>query len=86
MLAKTRGIVLHTIPYNDTYSIAHIYTEVFGRAAYLIPRKRGRKSAFSNALFSPLSVVEMEVVHQNKRDLYRIKEIRMCFFANRDLL
>lgn len=79
MLVKTRGIVLHTLAYNDTYSIIHIYTEVFGRAAYLVPRKRGKKTNLSKALYIPLSVVEMEVEHQNKRELHRVKECRMCF-------
>lgn len=79
MLVKTRGIVLHTLAYNDTYSIIHIYTEAFGRAAYLVPRKRGKKTSLSKALYIPLSVVDMEVEHLNKRDLHRIKECRMCF-------
>lgn len=79
MLVKTRGIVLHTMAYNDTYSIAHIYTEAFGRAAYLVPRKKGKKTALSKALFIPLSVVEMEVEHLNKREIHRIKETRLCF-------
>ncbi len=79
MLIKTRGIVLHTIAYNDTYSIAHIYTEAFGRASYLVPRRKGKKTNLSKALFIPLSVIEMEVEHLNKRDLHRIKETRMCF-------
>lgn len=79
MLVKTRGIVLHTIAYNDTYSITHIYTEAFGRASYLVPRRKGKKATLSKALFIPLSVIEMEVEHLNKRDLHRIKETRMCF-------
>lgn len=79
MLVKTRGIVLHVIPYNDKYAIVHIYTEVFGRAAYLVSRSRGKKSSVSKALFMPLSVLEMEVEHLNKRDLHRIKEARLCY-------
>lgn len=79
MLKKTRGIVLHAIAYNDNYSIIHVYTEEFGRASYLVPRKQGKKHALSKALFIPLSVIEMDVEHRNKRDLHRIKESRMCF-------
>jgi DNA repair protein RecO (recombination protein O) len=79
MLVKTRGIVLHTIAYNDTYSITHIYTEAFGRASFLVPRRKGKRTNLSKALFIPLSVVEMDVEHLNKRDLHRIKETRMCF-------
>lgn len=79
MLSKTRGIVLHTIPYNDKYAIIYMYTEAFGRVSYLVSRNRGRKSTVSKALFMPLSVLEMEVDHQTKRDLHRIKETKNCF-------
>jgi DNA repair protein RecO (recombination protein O) len=56
-----------------------MYTETFGRASYLVAHSRGKKSAVSRALFMPLSVVEMEVEHQNKRDLHRIRETKLCF-------
>lgn len=79
MLSKTRGIVLHSIPYNDTYSIVYMYTEAFGRASYLVARRRGKKSPVSKALFMPLSVLDMEVEHLNKRELHRVKEAKLCF-------
>lgn len=79
MLSKTRGIVLHSIPYNDKYAIIYMYTEAFGRASYLVARNRGKKSTVSKALFMPLSVLEMEVEHLNKRDLHRIKETKLCY-------
>lgn len=79
MLSKTRGIVLHFIPYNDKYAIIYMYTEGFGRVSYLISRNRGKKSPISKALFMPLSILEMEVDHQNKRELQRIKEVKPCF-------
>ena len=63
MLCKTRGIVLHSIPYNDKYSIIYMYTEAFGRASYLVARSRGKKSSVSKALFMPLSVVELRLLH-----------------------
>lgn len=67
---------MHSIPYNDKYSIVYMYTEAFGRASYLVSRSRGKKTAVSKALFLPLSVLEMEVEHLNKRDLHRIKEAK----------
>lgn len=82
MLSKTRGIVLHAFPYNDKYTIIHMYTEVYGRVAYLVSFNRGKKSAVSKSLFMPLSVLEMDVDHQPKRDLHRIKETRLCFTLN----
>ena len=43
MLQKTLGIVLHTLKYKDTSLIADIYTEVAGRASFMvsIPRSQG---------------------------------------------
>lgn len=79
MLTKTQGIVLHSIPYNDKYAIIYMYTRVFGRASYLVPRSRGKRSFVSKALFLPLSVLDLEVDHQNKRDLHRIRESKSCF-------
>ncbi len=68
---------MHSIPYNDKYSIVYMYTEAFGRASYLVSRSRGKRTAVSKALFLPLSVLEMEVEHLNKRDLHRIKEAKL---------
>jgi DNA repair protein RecO (recombination protein O) len=56
-----------------------MYTEAFGRVSYLVARSRGKKSRVSKSLFMPLSVLEMEVEHQNKRDLHRIRETKLCF-------
>ncbi|MDR2918929.1 MAG: DNA repair protein RecO [Tannerella sp.] len=82
MLYTTRGIILHTMPYNDKYVIVHAYTEISGRMSYLVARARSRKSKVSHALFMPLSVLEMEVDHSHNRDLQRIKETRISFPLN----
>lgn len=79
MLSKTRGIVLHSIPYNDKYAIIYMYTEVFGRVSYLVARNRGKKTNVSKALFMPLSVIEMDVEHFNNRDLHKIRETKLCY-------
>lgn len=78
MLSKTRGIVLHTIPYNDKYAIIYVYTEAYGRVSYLVSRNRGKRSTVTKTLFIPLSVLELEVDHSNSRDLQRIKESKCC--------
>ena len=79
MLCKTRAIVLHNLPYNDSYAIINMYTQAYGRVSYLVPRSRGKKSQLSKAVFMPLSVVELEADHQAKRDMQRIKEAKLCF-------
>ena len=76
MLHKTRGIVLHTLPYGDKYLIVAIYTELFGRVGYLITPARRGKRGVAQALVMPLSLLELEVEHRNDRDLQRIREAR----------
>ena len=76
MLHKTKGIVLHCLPYNDKYIIINMYTEGFGRVSYITPNTHGRKSKVSRALLQPLSILDMEVEHLNNRDIQRIKEAK----------
>jgi len=77
MLYKTRGIVLNSLPYNDTYAITLIYTEEFGRMSYLTAQSKSRKSKVPRALFHPLALLDLEVEHQNLRSIQRIKEIKI---------
>ncbi len=60
MLQKTKGIVLHTLKYNDTSIIVDIYTELSGRASFLVAVPRSRKAAVKSVLFQPLSFIEFE--------------------------
>ncbi|MCB2197666.1 MAG: DNA repair protein RecO [Bacteroidetes bacterium] len=76
MLHKTRGIVLNHIKYSETSIIVTIYTEMFGRQAYIINGVRGKKSKIKANLFQPLFLLDMEVYHKPKRDLQRAKEIQ----------
>ena len=77
MLHKTRGIVLHSLPYSDKYAITLIYTEEFGRTTYLTSQSVSRKSKVPRSLFHPLAILDLEVEHQNLRDIQRIKEIKI---------
>lgn len=74
MYDKTRGIVLHTIPYNDTLSVVHIYTERYGRMAYTLPRGAGRAAKMARALYMPMSLLELEVENRPGRSMQRIRE------------
>ncbi len=86
MLEKTRGIVLHTIPYKDNYSIVHIYTEHFGRVSYMVSGGSRKRRGGSRSLFMPLSVLDMDVEHGNRRDIQRIKRGASLFPFYRDSL
>ncbi len=79
MQVKTKGIVLHSVKYSDSASIITIYTEQFGRASYMIYGINKKKSALRPALLQPLSLVEIDIVHQPGKDLQRIKELQMFY-------
>lgn len=79
MLYKTRGIVLHHIKYSETSVIVTIYTESFGRQAYIINGVRSKKAKIKANILQPLFLLDMEVYHKPKNDLQRVKEIQNDF-------
>ena len=74
MYEKTRGIVLYTIPYNDTLSVVHIFTEKYGRVSYTLPRGTGRTAKMARALYMPLSLLELDIEMRSGREMQRIRE------------
>lgn len=76
MFHNTQGVVLSTTKYNDRFSIAQVFTLDFGRTAYLVPISKNRKSKINQALFFPLSVLDMEVEHFPLRDIHRLKDVQ----------
>lgn len=82
MLQKTRGIVLHTLRYKDSSLIVDIYTEVSGRASFLVNVSRNRKSSVKSVLFQPLALVEFEADFRANSRLYKMKEAKLlCPFT-----
>ena len=76
MLQKTLGIVLHTLKYKDTSLIADIYTEVAGRASFMVSIPRSRKAAVKPVLFQPLALVELEADFRPNATIYKVKEAK----------
>lgn len=76
MLQKTKGIALHYIKYGDSSIIAHIYTDIFGRQAYIVNGVRSKKSKIRLSFFQPLSILELDVYYKPNREIQRIKDLR----------
>lgn len=76
MLQKTVGIVLHTLKYSDTFHIVEMYTELSGRASFLVKVPRSRKAAVKSVLFQPFSLIEFEADIRPNSTLYKIKEAK----------
>lgn len=76
MLQKTQGIVLHVLKYKDTSLIVDIYTEMVGRASFMVGIPRSRKSMVKSVLFQPLALVEIEADFRPNVTIYRVKEAK----------
>jgi len=76
MLQKTRGIVLRSLKYGETGLITTIYTEAFGRMAFIMQGIHGKKSSVKGNLLKQLFLLEMDVEYKPGRELQRVKEIK----------
>ncbi len=76
MIYKTRGISLHFIKYGERSIIARIFTEKFGMQSYIVNSIRSSKARTRIALFQPLSLLDLVVYHNKKKDIHRISEIK----------
>ncbi len=76
MLQRISGIVLRTVKYKDTSFIADVYTDVLGRASFMVTMSRSRKSSVKSVLFQPLALVELEADIRPNTTIYKVKEAK----------
>ncbi len=79
MLYKTRGIALSYIRYKESSIIARIFTETFGMQSYIVNGIRSKNAKTRIALFQPLTMLDLVVYNNNKKDINRISEIKSDF-------
>ncbi len=79
MLYKTRGVALSYIKYRETSIIAKIYTEVFGIQSYIVNGVRSKNGKIKIALFQPLTLLDLVVYYNKKKEINRISEIKNGF-------
>lgn len=73
---STRAIVLHRTPYNERYSIVHLYTLELGRIGVLVPSSSRARSA-RHLLSFPLSEVELTLSLRPRSDLAQLGEVQL---------
>jgi DNA repair protein RecO (recombination protein O) len=81
MIAQTKAIVLHTVKYSETSVITTLYTEKFGKQAYIINGIRSPKSKSKTGLLQPLTLLDIEAYHHPGREIQRMKEFRIGYVA-----
>lgn len=82
MIYQTKGIVLNRVQYGETSLIVNVYTEKFGRQAYIVKGGRSKKSVSKSNLFRPFFLLEMEVYHREGKNIQSLKEVRITEALN----
>ena len=76
MYEKLHGIVLNVIRYNDRHNIAHVYTDAHGMMSFLVAQGVTRGARLRNAMFMPLSLIELEARRMPGRELATMRDVR----------
>jgi DNA repair protein RecO (recombination protein O) len=79
MIHHTNGIVLKTIKYGETSVVVNIFTNLFGIQSYLVNGVRSSGKSGRAHFFQPTSMLEMEVYHNELKNLQRIKEFKWSY-------
>ncbi|HEU5054756.1 MAG TPA: DNA repair protein RecO [Hanamia sp.] len=76
MIHTTKGIVIRTVKYGETSVIVSIFTELFGIQSYLVNGVRTSGKSTKAHFFQPSSLLEMQVYHNELKNLQRIKDLK----------
>ncbi|HRH60934.1 MAG TPA: DNA repair protein RecO [Chitinophagaceae bacterium] len=81
MTHKTKGIVLRTVKYGETSVIVTVLTELFGLQSYIVKgvRQASKKGAAKAVYFQPAAMLQMEVYHNELKNLQFIREYEWAF-------
>jgi DNA repair protein RecO (recombination protein O) len=87
MVHATKGIVLRTVKYGDTSIITTVYTELFGIQSYIVKgvRRSSKTSAGKAGFFQPSAMLDMEVYHNEQKQLQFIKEYQWSYLYEKVL-
>lgn len=76
MLTKCRAIAIKTIDYSESSIILKCYTSSYGMQSYLVNGVRKHKGAIRPSQVLPLTLLELDVYHQDNKSIQRIKELK----------
>lgn len=79
MLQKTKCIILHQIKYSDSGVILQVYTREFGRQSIMVKGMRSRKSGKYNALFQPMSILDVVIYFRETHDIHLLREFTVSY-------
>ena len=76
MIHQTKGIVLRSVKYGETSLVVSIFTELFGIQSYMVNGVRTSGKNVKAHYFQPSSILDLQVYHNELRNLQRIKEVK----------
>lgn len=76
MLNKCKAIVIKTVDYSETSVVLTCYTDLYGVQTYMVNGVRSKKGSIRPSQLLPLTLLEVEVYHQQNKNMQRIKELR----------
>jgi DNA repair protein RecO (recombination protein O) len=79
MLHKTKAIILHHIKHTDNSLLLHAYTQELGRTTYVVNGIKSKRCVLKPAFLSPLSILDLDVEHNPKKEIHRIKESKPAY-------
>jgi len=82
MLEKSRAIALSYIRYSETSIIANVYTEKFGRVAFMVKGALRPRSKYKAILFEPFTLLDVEFNAKPSRSLKIPVNIQLAEIQN----
>lgn len=81
---STQAIVLHLQRVSDRASMLHLYSRASGRVAYYVYGSTGgkRSSAGHVRSLAPLTLLSIEAVHQDNREIQQLREFSPSYIAS----
>lgn len=86
MEVTTRGIVLHTLKYNDTTLIADVLTEAEGFRSFAVAVSTGRRSTGRYRLYQPLARLTLSWTERRQGGLLRARNVEGLPYATIPLM
>jgi DNA repair protein RecO (recombination protein O) len=83
MLVKTQAILLHHVRYSDNSLIARLYTRDYGRMSVMVRGLSSRKGGMKFAYFQPLNIFNIELYHNENREVQNLKELSLSFIPKK---
>ncbi|MEM9936069.1 MAG: DNA repair protein RecO, partial [Bacteroidota bacterium] len=78
MIGKTEGIVLRTLPYQDSNMITTLYTRESGIKSFILKGYRSTRARAKHSFFQPLSIVDLVYFYKENQSLHKVRESKLA--------